>query len=551
MLTKLLVNNYILIDNLEINFNKNFSVLTGETGSGKSILLGALGLVLGNRAETNTLKSQENKCLIEATFDISKYNLKQIFDDNELEYDQLTVLRREITPQGKSRIFVNDTPVTLNVLREISEQLIDIHSQYQTLNLSTRTFQLQLIDSVAKNQELLKHYKKEWTQLNEIRKNIENLQVKKTEFQNKFDFISFQLTQLKTAKLKKGELEELEYEQKQLNNRELIAENLNNVYELINNDITGINTSLQKIYNLLNQIKEFVIEASDWSNRIDTAKIDITDISRDISNRIDNFEYDPERLNKVNNRISTIYDLLQKNRKQTVEELLEMQQQLENEISIVETFDDQLLQLQNQEKEIKDLLLKLGQTLSLKRQKVFDEIRTSVTNHLTQLGMPFARFVIAHKQTEFCPDGIDEIRFLFSSNKQIEPDEIGKIASGGELSRLMISLKALMSKHLSLPTIIFDEIDTGVSGEIADKMAKIMLQMSENMQVISITHLPQIAAKSESQYYVYKETSEVASLTKIKLLTENERIQEIARMLSGEELTNAALENAKELLNKK
>jgi len=551
MLTKLLVNNYILIDNLEINFNKNFSVLTGETGSGKSILLGALGLVLGNRAETNTLKSQENKCLIEATFDISKYNLKQIFDDNELEYDQLTVLRREITPQGKSRIFVNDTPVTLNVLREISEQLIDIHSQYQTLNLSTRTFQLQLIDSVAKNQEILKQYKKEWTQLNEIRKNIENLQVKKTEFQNKFDFISFQLTQLKAAKLKKGELEELEYEQKQLNNRELIAENLNNVYELINNDITGINTSLQKIYNLLNQIKEYVVEASDWSNRIDTAKIDITDISRDISNRIDNFEYDPERLNKVNNRISTIYDLLQKNRKQTVEELLEMQQQLENEISIVETFDDQLLQLQNQEKEIKDLLLKLGQTLSLKRQKVFDEIRTSVTNHLTQLGMPFARFVIAHKQTEFCPDGIDEIRFLFSSNKQIEPDEIGKIASGGELSRLMISLKALMSKHLSLPTIIFDEIDTGVSGEIADKMAKIMLQMSENMQVISITHLPQIAAKSESQYYVYKETSEVASLTKIKLLTENERIQEIARMLSGEELTNAALENAKELLNKK
>ena len=553
MLAKLLVKNYILIDNLEIDFDRHFSAMTGETGSGKSILLGALGLVLGNRAEINTLKSQENKCIIEAHFDISKYELKSIFEENEIDYDAHTILRREITPQGKSRAFINDIPVNLNILKEIGEKLIDIHSQYQTLHLSTRTFQLELVDAVAKNNESLKFYKKEWQQLIEIRKNIELLKNKNNELQSKYDFLSFQLSQLKAAKLKNGELEDLEHEQKQLNNRELIAGNLVFAQEIINNDDSGIASNLSKLSNTIHTLAEFLTQAEDWTARIDAARIDIADILRDIDRQANSSEYDPERLHTINSRISIIYDLLHKHHKQTVEELIEMQAQFETEISNVELFEEKLIAFSNQEKTKVESLQKTGDKISKARQLVFENITKSVISTLQQLGMPAVKFKIEHKQTEIGPDGIDDIRFLFSSNKQIEPNEIGKIASGGELSRLMLSLKAIMSKHLSLPTIIFDEIDTGVSGDIADKMAKIMLQMSQNMQVISITHLPQIAAKAHSQYYVYKETSENASITKIKLLTYNERTLEIARMLSGEKLSDAAIANARELLtdNKK
>lgn len=551
MLTKILVKNYILIDNLEINFDKYFSAMTGETGSGKSILLGALGLVLGNRAEVNTLKSQENKCIIEAYFDISKYNLKTVFEENDIDYDTNTILRREITPQGKSRAFINDIPVNLNILKEIGEKLIDIHSQHQTLHLSARNFQLELVDAVAKNSELLKLYKKEWQQLVEIRKNLEQLKNKNKDIKEKYDFLTFQLTQLKAAKLKTDELEVLEQEQKQLNNRELISEKLSLAQEIINNEDFGILSSLSKLLNTTRTLTEFLSQAQDWTERIDAAKIDIADILGDIDKQIDTVEYEPSRLQTINNRISIIYDLLNKHHKQTVEDLLEIQTQFETETSNVEMFEEKLNYLSNQEKEKIERLQKTGEKISKARQSVFEEISKSVIDSLQQLGMPAVKFKIDHKQTIIGHDGIDEVRFLFSSNKQIKPEEIGKVASGGELSRLMLSLKAIMSKHLALPTIIFDEIDTGVSGEIADKMAKIMMQMAKNMQVISITHLPQIASKAHSQYYVYKETSENASTTKIKQLSLDNRVFEIARMLSGEKLSEAAIANARELLTEK
>ncbi|HPW66121.1 MAG TPA: DNA repair protein RecN [Salinivirgaceae bacterium] len=551
MLSKIFVQNYILIDSLEIAFDKNFSVLTGETGSGKSILLGALGLVVGNRADTSALKSDEQKCIVEAVFDIANYDLQHYFEENEIDFDEQTVLRREISPQGKSRAFVNDTPVNLSLLRELGEKLIDIHSQYETLNLSNHEFQLSLIDAVAQCYEKVKEYQQEWYQLSEIQKKIEQLQAKNLEFKGKHDFLTYQYQQLKTAKLQSGELEDLESELKQLNNSELIIGNLSSIVSIAQHDDSGLLIKLNRYEQLISELSDFLPQVSEWKSRIESSRIEIQEVTREVERYIDSFEFDAQRLTQVSERISTLYDLLHKHQKQNIDELLEMQERLEKEISEFESFDLQLEALQKEESAQKSVVTKLAKEISKTRVAVFPEIEQNIVELLKQLGMPQVQFKVGHQLIEPGINGIDEIRLLFSSNKQIAPDEIGKIASGGELSRLMLALKTILSDRLDLPTIIFDEIDIGVSGEIADKMARIMAQMAQNMQVISITHLPQIAAKAHKHYLVYKEIENEISKTKIRMLTDGERIIEIARMLSGEQLGKAAIENARELLSNK
>ncbi|MDD2564625.1 MAG: DNA repair protein RecN [Salinivirgaceae bacterium] len=549
MLHKIFVQNYILIDNLEIFFENNFSVLTGETGSGKSILLGALGLVVGNRADVSALKLTDNKCIVEAVFNIGNYNIQSFFEENDIDYNEQTILRREISPQGKSRAFINDTPVNLNVLKEIGSQLIDIHSQHQTLNLANRSFQLNVVDAVAQCEGQLKGYQDEWHKLVEIRDDLEKLRAKNEASKDQYEFRLYQLKQLQEAKLSIDEQEELEVEQNKLNNSELIVANLASSISLMNGDESGVLIELKKFELLINEIQQYLPDATEWADRIETARIDLQDVAREIETQADSFDFDPNRLTSINNRLGLIYDLLQKHRMQDVKELLALKESLKAEIETFESFDEHLSDLIKKEKLQIEKVNNLAQKLSESRKSVFAPVEMNVSNLLKQLGMPIAQFVVDHQSTEISLTGIDDIRFLFTSNKQIPPDEIGKIASGGELSRLMLSLKAIMSRRLALPTIVFDEIDTGISGDIADKMAQIMAQMAENMQVISITHLPQIAAKAQEHYLVQKDMNTDITVSTIRMLTFDERIMEIARMLSGAQLGNAAIENARELLS--
>ncbi|MDD4745869.1 MAG: DNA repair protein RecN [Salinivirgaceae bacterium] len=549
MLHKIFVQNYILIDNLEIFFENNFSVLTGETGSGKSILLGALGLVVGNRADVSALKLTDNKCIVEAVFNIGNYNIQSFFEENDIDYNEQTILRREISPQGKSRAFINDTPVNLNVLKEIGSQLIDIHSQHQTLNLANRSFQLNVVDAVAQCEGQLKGYQDEWHKLVEIRDDLEKLRAKNEASKDQYEFRLYQLKQLQEAKLSIDEQEELEVEQNKLNNSELIVANLASSISLMNGDESGVLIELKKFELLINEIQQYLPDATEWADRIETARIDLQDVAREIETQADSFDFDPNRLTSINNRLGLIYDLLQKHRMQDVKELLALKESLKAEIETFESFDEHLSDLIKKEKLQIEKVNNLAQKLSESRKSVFAPVEKDVSNLLKQLGMPIAQFVVDHQSTEISLTGIDDIRFLFTSNKQIPPDEIGKIASGGELSRLMLSLKAIMSRRLALPTIVFDEIDTGISGDIADKMAQIMAQMAENMQVISITHLPQIAAKAQEHYLVQKDMNTDITVSTIRMLTFDERIMEIARMLSGAQLGNAAIENARELLS--
>ena len=434
------------------------------------------------------------------------------------------------------------------MLRELGERLIDIHSQYETLNLSNREFQLSLVDTVAQCHEKVKEYQQEWHRLLEIQKKIEQLQAKNLEFKDKHDFLTYQYQQLKTAKLQSGELEELESEMKQLNNSELIIGNLSSIISIAQHD-NGLLIELSRYEQLISELSDFLPQATEWKSRIESSKIEIQEITREVERYADSFEFDAQRLTQVSDRVSTLYDLLQKHKKHNIDELLEMQERLEKEISEFESFDVQLETLLKEESVQKSVVNKFAKEISKARIAVFPEIEQNIVELLKQLGMPHAQFKVRHQLVEPGINGIDEIRLLFSSNKQIAPDEIGKIASGGELSRLMLALKTILSDRLDLPTIIFDEIDIGVSGEIADKMARIMAQMAQNMQVISITHLPQIAAQAHKHYLVYKEIENDASTTKIRMLTDEERVMEIAQMLSGEQLGKAAIENARELLS--
>lgn len=549
MLKKIYVQNYILIDNISITFDNNFSVLTGETGSGKSILLGALGLVIGNRSDISAIKAGEQKCIIEAYFDVDGYELLNFFEENEIDYDTTTIFRREITSAGKSRAFINDTPVNLNIMKELGEKLIDIHSQHQTLSLTNRHFQLEVIDTVAQNGDLRAQYHDSWQRLQQIRNEIAQQQTANDRFREQYEYLTYQYEQLKSAKLVDGELEELEAEQKQLNNMELIISNLTTSTTIANSDEGGIMAVIKHLENLVGEVAQYLPVADDWCSRLESGRIEIQEVIREIERQVELLEFDPQRLEYINSRIGNIYDLLKKHNKQTVNQLIAVQEELANSLASFETSDEQVEKLKQQEKVEYQRVEKLANELSKTRKKVSPDVEQQVGEILRQLGMPNAQFRVEIVETEPNISGKDQIKLLFSSNPQVAPDEVGKIASGGELSRLMLALKATMSRKKNLPTIIFDEIDTGISGEIADKMANIMSYMSENMQVISITHLPQIAAKAHKHYLVYKNTESESTTTNIKMLTQQEQLLEIARMLSGEQLGKAAIENAKELLS--
>ena len=549
MLKSLSIQNYALISNLCIEFKPGLSTITGETGAGKSILLGALSLILGQRADITVLLNKEKKCIVEVQFDISNYDLQSVFENLDLDFENITTLRREINLNGKSRAFINDKPVNLNSLQIIGLRLIDIHSQHQNLELSNNQFQLHVIDTVAKQTEKVKQYKILFLQLNQLQKEYDELIKEVNKSKSDVDYFQFQFNQLEEAKLIENEQEELEKELEILNHAEDIKTTLQSTSHTLSGDGPSILNALKEIKQLNEKIKNYLSEADEIISRLDSSYIELNDLNREIELLNDRIDHNPERLQIINDRLDLIYSLQQKHRVNSSLELINIKNELEKKLSNINTFDTQLEKLKTKIEEQKDLVYVQANEISKNRIKAIPEIETKVIKLLQQLGIPNAKFSIKQRVLhEAGKDGIDEIIFLFSANKFAEEQELSKVASGGEISRLMLSLKSLITQNSFMPTIIFDEIDAGVSGEIADKMGNIIKNMSASMQVINITHLPQIASKGESHYLVYKIDADQITSTKIKLLNPEERINEIAKMLSGEELTEAALSNARELL---
>lgn len=550
MLASLSISNFALIDKLEIDFSDGFSIITGETGAGKSILLGALGLVLGKRADLTSLKNKEEKCVIEAHFKISNYNLHSFFELNDLDYENETIIRREILPSGKSRAFINDSPVNLQELQDLSVFLIDIHSQHQTQELSEELFQFQIIDSVANNQQnifqystLLSSYKKDKSEHIKLNSKLQTLLKEQ-------DYTTFLLEELLLAKLKVNEQEELEQVYEQLNNVEFIKENLDKSLALANEEQFGILQNLKEIKIALQKTISFSPEYQSLFDRIDSVTIEFDDVISELSQHSENLVHDPENLELVNQKLQNIYNLQKKHQVNSIEELLKIQTELDSKVVSVVELEFEINKLTAK---IEKAAIELD-TLALKihnnRLKAVPVLSEKLIFILEQLGMPNVRFNMELKASDhYFANGKDELQFLFSANKGSDFGLLKKVASGGELSRIMLAVKAILAQYSNLPTIIFDEIDTGVSGEIANKMAAIMKDMSSNMQVFSITHLPQIAAKGNTHFKVFKSIQGNTTVSELKLLTFDERIVEIAEMLSGKDISESALNHAKALLN--
>ncbi|MBE6312134.1 MAG: DNA repair protein RecN [Bacteroidales bacterium] len=550
MLQSLHIENYALIDKLEIEFGRGFSVITGETGSGKSIILGALSLLLGERADSKALRDEERKCVIEGVFDITNYGLESFFSENDLDYENISIIRREILPNGKSRAFLNDTPVNLVNLKEIGERLIDIHSQHKNLLLSNKNFQFNIIDTVAESKNLLNDYRNAYKELRETEKSIAELkQFIAQENANK-DYLQFQYNQLKEANLQnESEQEELEAEQDTLNHAEDIKSALSKCEILLSSDENGIVAMLKDARRSLGNIADIFPKAKDIAERLNSCCIETDDIANDLQNLNNNLEYNQNRLDTVTMRLSTIYDLEQKHKTNSVAELMALRDEMGEKLQNIDNSDEQLAQLNRQKNEREEKANNLANKLTKQRQEAIPDIERTISQNLIALGIPNAQFHISLLPCELSLTGKDTLEFLFSANKNMQPMEISKIASGGEIARVMLCIKALISAQSGIATIIFDEIDTGVSGEIANKMGTIMQTMGKDMQVISITHLPQIAAKGTAHYKVSKFDTEQATQTKIERLNDKERINEIAQMLSGNPPSDAAISNAKELLN--
>jgi len=559
MIQNLHIENYALIEHLDIDLHSGFSVITGETGAGKSIILGAIGLLLGQRADSKAIKTGANKCVVEATFDIKEYGFASFFEENDLDFDgSECIIRRELTANGKSRAFINDVPVQLTQLKEIGEQLIDVHSQHKNLLLGKENFQLGVIDIIAQNNELLANYKKEYKQYNDLCRKLDDAISNSNKSHDEEDYMRFQFTQLEEANLKSGEQEELEEESETLSHAEEIKQALYQANGLLADagESSDALMLIKQSMNALSGISNVFASSEELINRIDSCYIELKDIADEISSKCDSIEYNPARLEWVNDRLNTIYSLQKKHNVESVDELLKIQQELEDKLAILDNSDEFIEELrQNCTKQF-NKTLEIAKKLSERRQKAGKVIETKMTELLIPLGMPNVQFkadltVTTDKdgKEHLNPSGVDEVSFLFSANKNSALQQISQVASGGEIARVMLSLKALIAGAIKLPTIIFDEIDTGVSGSIAEKMAKIMKEMGDNnRQVISITHLPQIAALGSSHYKVYKEDKEDTTVSHIIELTTEQRIEELAHMLSGEELTDAALENAKTLL---
>ncbi|WP_026753356.1 DNA repair protein RecN [Sediminibacter sp. Hel_I_10] len=550
MLTQLSIKNYALIDDLSVKFNNGLSIITGETGAGKSILLGGLSLILGKRADLSSVKDDSKKCVIEATFDITKYNLKSLFKSEDLDYEPLTIIRREILPSGKSRAFINDTPVNLDSLQVLGVRLLDIHSQHQTLQLTNDDFQFQVIDALADNAKLLETYSGQLKQFKQLKKALKALQEQKAEAIKELDYNSFLLKELDDAKLIKGELEVLEAEYETLNNVEEIKEKLNASHELMSNDDIGVTASLTEIKSQLSKLSNYSSSYKSIYERVASSLIELDDIFSEIEQLQDQLEADPDQLDKVNAKLQIINNLLQKHSVSDIDELIAIREDLRSKIEVTEHLDDDILETQKQLETCELELQKLSDAIHDKRSTILPKLTQQLETILETLGMPNAKFDIKLNPSEvFLDNGKDDLQFLFSANKGGQFNELKKAASGGELSRIMLAIKSVLTKYTQLPTIMFDEIDTGVSGEISNKMGVIMQQMSKKMQVFSITHLPQIAAKGDTHYKVFKEDIDNVTFSQIKQLTQEERIVEIAQMLGGSDLSSSALAHAKELLN--
>ncbi len=550
MITALSIKNYALIERLSIDFSKGFSIITGETGAGKSIILGALGLVLGKRADLTSLKNKEEKCIIEAQFDISKYNLKAFFEANDLDYEEETIIRREILPSGKSRAFVNDSPVNLQELQDLGLFLIDIHSQQQTRELTDENVQFDIIDAIAANQDvileyqaLLKSYKSDKTKLNLLLKKL-------SESNKEKEYHAFLLNELQTAQLKSGEQEELESVFEKLNNVESIREAIDKSLAIANEEQFGILNNLKETKNAIQKIAAFAPEYQELLERINSLAIEFDDIAAEMNRCSERIVFDPEQLEQTNQKLQLIYNLQKKHQVATVEELIEIQSQLENEVIELGNMDEAIALLNQTIAEKVDELDLLATTIHNNRIEAVPVLSEKMIAILATLGMPNTRFNIDVQQTEsYFANGKDELQFLFSANKGTDFGLLKKVASGGEMSRIMLAVKAVLAQYSKLPTLIFDEIDTGVSGEIAIKMGEIMKGMSQTMQIFAITHLPQIAAKGDAHFKVSKSTVDEDTQSELRLLTEEERVVEIAQMLSGTIVSDSALNHAKALLN--
>lgn len=550
MLKQLYIKNFTLIDELNISLYPGFSVITGETGAGKSIILGAIGLLLGNRADSKAIKAGRDRCVIEAHFDLSRYGMQKFFDDNDIDYDaDDTIIRRELTAAGKSRAFINDTPVPLTRMRELGEQLVDIHSQHQNLLLQKEDFQLNVVDIIAQDADQLKVYQKEYYAYRKAKELLEELKAEIAKNRENEEFMRFQHKELDDANLQEGELEQLEQEAETLSHSEDIKTALYEADSALSGENDSILDKLKNATHHLENICDVYPSMTDVAGRMQSSYIELKDIAQEISSSVDHVEFDPNRLDAINTRLDKLYTLQQKFHVETVTELIATRDRIAEQLSHIDNGDEDI---EEKEKEVAALLAKAEKQAALLtsiRQKSAKAIEKEMKGRLIPLGIPNVRFEIAFAEKPLSGNGADKVSFLFSANKSTQLQPVSQVASGGEIARVMLSLKAMISGAVKLPTIIFDEIDTGVSGKIAEKMADIMEEMGlQNRQVLSITHLPQIAAKGSHHYKVLKEETENGTISHMKELNNQERIEEIAQMLSGSDITQAALANAKELL---
>lgn len=550
MLTTLSIKNFALIEKLDIAFSDQFSIITGETGAGKSIVLGALGLILGKRADLASLKDKNEKCVIEAHFELSKYNLQPFFEENDLDYEDETIIRREILPSGKSRAFINDSPVNLQELQELGVFLIDIHSQHQTQELSEELYQFQIIDSIAQNNPLVLDYQSVLKKYKSQKSQLAQLIVERQEAIKEQDYNAFLLEELLTAQLKNGQQEELEERFEQLNNVEFIKESLVKVTAIANDDQIGVLQHLKEIKNTLHKIASFSTAYNQFYERTNSVLLELDDIVEEISEHSEKLLNDPEQLELINQKLQAIYTLQKKHQVTTVAELLEIQEALDTKVMALDSLEAKIASVEKEIAAAAEKLDGIAAKIHAKRQKAIPVFQEKIVGILQMLGMPNARFAIEiNPAASYFQNGKDEIQLLFSANKGSDFGLLKKVASGGEMSRIMLSVKAILAEYSKLPTIIFDEIDTGVSGEIAQKMGDIMKKMSREMQVFAITHLPQIASKGDQHYKVSKSTHGENTVSELKLLNTEDRIIEIAQMLSGNEITESAIGHAKALLN--
>ena len=551
MLQQLNIKNYALIEDLSVDFSEGFSVITGETGAGKSILLGALGFVLGDRADAGVLFDKEKKCVVEAHFQLESNDLRTLFESNDLDFDEECIFRRELSPQKKSRAFINDTPVSLQTMKEIGNQLVDIHSQHDSLLLTDADFQLHLLDEIAQNNSLLADYQTNYTVYNSIKRKLNSLRETATKNIAENDYLKFQLDELRKAQLKEGEYADIEQRLNLMENAEEIKSLLFSANGLLENSETAILPQLNELTSVLHRLKQLVPNAEELQQRIENAQVELKDIAYDLERLEGDSQFDEDQLQELQERSDLLNRLMMKHHVKEFEELIQLRDELEAKVNAFENIDQEIEQTEKALKEQTKLLQQLASKLHTQRMKASKTFSQSVTDLARQLAMPHAVFQIAVETlNDFTSNGLDQVRFMFSANKGVAVAELSKVASGGELSRLMLSIKSVVSQHNYIPTLIFDEIDTGVSGEVAAKIGGIMQQMGSSLQLIAITHLPQVASKATHHFFIYKDNEGIRTQSHIRLLSSEERVGEIAKMLSNDKVTPEALKAAEVLLEK-